>query len=1834
MKNTYNIVEKIYKSNSTEILRAKRNSDDKSVILKIKDKILLDESDLNLYNEYKLIKEINGKRVIQTLDFETYDKKSTIIFSDDKMTSLSELIPENGFDIKTFLTLTIEITSAIEEIHQFNIIHKNINPSNIIVNSALNNIKIIDFKIASFFNEEVVGFEAYSILKGTLSYISPEQTGRVNTPVDLRTDFYSLGVTLYFLLTGTLPFDNADDGELIYSHLAKKMPPINKPDTPDAIIKIIEKLLEKSPNNRYQTAKGILDDLLLVQNLLLKKEDLSDFIPGGKEQLRNIVLSNQLYSRENETRQLFDCFNNNINNFKILTVTGGVGTGKASLIRELHTPITEKKGLLLYGDFILAQKGSGYNALTNILKEFLKQCTSTNEETINMWQNVVQSSVGSLGRVLTNLVPEFETLIGEQQKIATVTPQETSNRLKIVLSNLIYDICAVGVPVVVVFKNLQWADVDTLEIIEKTIDINPKNLMLILSYREDEITPKQPMDNFLQNIKSLTIDVTNINLENISRDGLALWIHDILGNTAKRSDELIDIILSKTEGNPLYIKSFLSQIIDNNYLFIENDGTTNIDINAIKELHSDLNTSEHLEEKIKTLSNEDKMFLMNISILGTTFSLNTIEIFLKTYQLSYIKNLNHLIKSNLIIKNGDTIKFTHNRIQQIAYGMLDEKTVYKLHLQAGKNLKTVFDNKNDGNIQVDDFLFHLNIASDFINDKNEKLQLANLNYLQGKRLKNNAAYQPSENAFRYATVFLPPNSFEIDYDISIDLYTNYGEVLFLNSKYVEGEKQFDKVIRNSKTPLDRANVYVKQIVHYASHHELKKSMNIALYALESLKVKLPKKNLKVSTIINLLKVKQLVKKIPPEQISELPVTKEALTIAQMNVLSAAIVPAYIGFPEYYPIIVLRMTALSALNGNSPNSIFAWSNYAIILCSLGEFDKGFKFGETALRLLDNINAKPLETKTPYMFAFMVFHWKKPTLQSIQYFEKAYQSGIDTGDYEFASYAANNVMHISFYGGKNIEELISIYPEQHKILETYDKKHTISEAKFWNQMLLTLNDPNGDGVTIKGELIDEKILKETLRKQKDFSSLGICLIAKMQLAYLTRDFKLAIDQREEAFTLLDAMTGTMFIPVCHFFSALTCIAYYKNHEKNSKYLREAKKSLKKLKKWGASAPENYLYKAQLVEAELLSVNGKTNKALSLYENAIKNAKDAKNNLDLGIAYECMGRYLLDMKLTSLGLTQIQNSFNIFKHWGAFNKSNRLQKEFSLSEGEWLSTNTELTNENLNDTVNLNSLIGSIEVLSGSLELNYLLKALIAILMKNSGATYASYIYVNNNEMKVFVDKHIDGETLIYEDGGVFLNNFDLPISLIEKCRMDTTKFLLDNISIKLNEKTIARDKIKNKSIFVIPIRRNGELVGIIYLENNLLENAFRKEQVQFLSLLAGQAAISIENAIFFEKLNIERNYSANLVSNSSSMIVGIDISGLTTFINPMIEKVTGYTKNDIINKNWWKLLYPEKEYRQVEALFKQFSSGEVIDYEMTLTTKSGEKKVVEWNSFTLKNDNNEIIEIVGFGNNITDRKRAEEIIESKNKELEQIVYVASHDLRSPLVNVDGFSRELEYSIKDLKSILNSSIGREELIKALQTEFLDMEQSIDRIQSSATQMDKLLKGLLHLSRQGRTTLLTENVDMNKCIAQLSSSFAFAMKEKEVELIVKNLPICHGDTVQMTQVFSNLIDNAIKYRSTERRLKIEINGEIKIGQTVYRIKDNGIGIAENHLNHIFELFHRLEPGKTEGEGLGLTTVRQALSRMYGEIKVESELGKGSIFIVTMPHAKIEIKNNTEVEK
>ncbi len=1883
--NDYRVVESKYKSLRTEVLRAVRESDGVQVVLKVRKEFVAEESETSLIHEYEIGETLTGEYSVNYLALEQMDQKSMLVLQDDEMNSLESVLPQTGFDIAVFLTLALEIVSAIEEIHAQKIIHRDINPANLIVNSNLDRVMLIDFGLATKISEEMVGFEPPAELRGTLQYISPEQTGRINKPVDSRSDLYSLGILLYKMAVGELPFDFSNPSEMIYAHIAKNPVSVSviKPKIPSAISLLIEKLLEKSPEERYQTATGVKKDLIFIQKALIAEEkvaeggqveekaNISYFRPGYNEYTGTITLSGKLYGREEETAFLLDCFNRCSRSGQTVTVTGAAGIGKTALIRELYVPITKGNGFFLSGKFDQLNRGLAYTAIAEALKEFVQQCLGQNQIALDVWRTAIQSSVGEFGHVITDIIPEFEMLIGKQKSIPLVSPVETVARRNLVFLNLIKDICAAGYPLIIFLDDLQWADSATLSLLEIIIEESPQNLMMILSYRDSEISAIHPVKMFLDRIKKKEVGFANLHLDLLSLEAITRWMDDVLLNAGKTAQELAVQLALKSGGNPFYVTSLLYLIIEKSYIRRKTNGSLLVDMDAVTNIPTDIDVVEHLIRKVEDLGESDSKFLTEVSILGNKFSLDTIELLLGDEKRVYQKAIQVLVGAHLLVKSGEQIFFAHDRVQQAARSMLDDNRARALHLLAGQKISAVLEDQGLADERIEEYVHHYNAAADLITDENQRLKLVELNVELGKWLKSNAAYQAAENAFVQAVVFLPQDPFESNYQLAVDLFTEYGEVLFLNLKYEEGEKQFNNVISHSKSPLVRANIYKKQIDHYASHNEPVMAMQIATGAFEDLGISWPNNFLKIVTKIESWHIRSLLKQKQFSSILDLPKMEDQLALAQIEVLAATFIPAYFSYPDYWPIIALKMMRISMEHGNCDISLFGYMLYAVMLCNSGRVDEGYCLGKNTLKLFESTDVKDVSAKIPHIFGLFVHHWKDPMKDGFKYMDAAVANGFKTGDYEYASYSANMTMHYLFYSGEKITIILEKYKKQHQILEELGKKHAILEAKFWHQMLISLHDESGDGVTVSGDYIDERWLVPLLEEHQDFSALEIYSLGKLQLAYLAGEYELSQELSQKVMGMIKALPGTVFIVAGRFFSALSYIAYYRNIKKKSHLLREVKSLLKPLKTWGKHSPANYLSKALLVEAELFSVTGDQVGALKLYEKAISTAKKNGDNLVLGIARECMGRYLISIGLDSYGLSQIRRSVDVFQNWGALNKSHRLSKEFNIviSRESILAEGTGSYHSSLANIakLNLDALVGTIKTLTSDFKFDSLMATLLNVVMQSSGATRVVYIYVDQGRLQARAEKRTNDGVSIFDGKDILSDQFELPISLVEKCSSGLNDYVLENI---ISARKSWRDDQKEsqfKSVLIIPLKRHNAVKGIVYLENDLMRDAFREDQVQFLSLLSGQAAIAIENALVFENLNAERNYSSTIIQNSPSLICGIDSNGVTTFINPVIEEITGYSKGELIGKNWWELFYPGKEYKQVDKLFDALTEGDVIDYEMTLTCKNREKVDVVWNSFTKRDNNNNILEIIGFGNDITIRKRAEKELQLLTDELSE----ANEELIQHKENledlVDDRTKELHRSLENLKETQGHLIQSEKMaalgdlvagvaheintpvgvgvtaasyLEGIATKFSDeyktekltrrnFEKFIDDTQDSSKMILSNLKRAVDLIQSFKQVAVDQSSEkqrefnIKKYINEILVSLYPKFKQTKHNIIV-NCPegiIVKSYPGALSQILTNLLMNSLIHGFEEidkGTITIDVS---KKGKTVKIIcSDSGKGIAEEEVKKIFDPFYTTKRG-SGGSGLGLHIAYNLVTQtLGGTIQCESVIGEGATFQLEFP--------------
>ena len=562
----YTITELIYASKKTTVYRGQQQTTQISVIIKILNAEYPRLQDLIAFkNQFAISQQIDHPNIIKCYALEKYGNSYALILEDFSGISLSEYTNLQKLDINSFMPIAIAITKALEFLYAKKIIHKDIKPRNILINPQTQEIKLIDFGISSLLPKETADIKSPNVLSGTLTYMSPEQTGRMNRGIDYRTDFYSLGVTFYELLTGQLPFYSPNHLELIYYHLAKE--PINareiNPQIPQVLADVITKLMAKNPDDRYQTARGIRYDLEICQKMLLTEGEINNFELAKRDISDRFLIHNRLYGREQEIITLLKAFENvSAGNKELMLVAGFSGIGKTAVVNEVHKPIVREKGYFISGKYDQFQRNIPFSALVQAFRSLMRQLVTENTVQLQEWKIQILSALGEQAQVIIDVIPELENIIGQQPPVPELTGNASENRFNLLFSKFIQVFATSEHPLVIFLDDLQWADIASLKLIKLLMcEKYTKCLLLIGAYRDNEVNPGHPLITTLDDIRQENITINQIILQALDKSHIRLLVTDTLSCPESHNQDLTELLLRTTQGNPFFTNQLVKSLL-------------------------------------------------------------------------------------------------------------------------------------------------------------------------------------------------------------------------------------------------------------------------------------------------------------------------------------------------------------------------------------------------------------------------------------------------------------------------------------------------------------------------------------------------------------------------------------------------------------------------------------------------------------------------------------------------------------------------------------------------------------------------------------------------------------------------------------------------------------------------------------------------------------------------------------------------------------------------------------------------------------------------------------------------------------------------------------------------------------------------------------------------------------------------------------------------------------------------------------------------------------------------------------------------------------------------
>ncbi|MBE9160218.1 PAS domain S-box protein [Nodosilinea sp. LEGE 06152] len=1651
---------KIYESLASLVYRGVREQDNCAVIAKVLKQDYPSSQELTRYRqEYEITCSLNIEGVVKAYSQQDYQRTLVLLSEDFGGESLEYWMRQQpGFSpmpLPTFLRLAIAITDTLGKIHAAHVIHKDINPGNIVFNPKTGVVKIVDFGIATRFSRTNPTFKSLHLLEGTPPYLSPEQTGRMNRMLDYRTDFYSLGVTFYELLTGQLPFPTKDLLELVHCHIARPPTPPHELNAtiPQPISNLILKLMAKNAEDRYQSAWGIKLDLERCAQQLTERGQINAISLGQQDVSEQFRIPQKLYGREAEIEALWVAFDRVTGNresgagnrkkhptpytlhptpscSEMILVSGYSGIGKTALVQELHKPITAKHGYFISGKFDQFGRNIPYSAIVDALQKLVQQLLGEPNEQVEVWRSRLLTALGSNGQIIIDVIPEVELIIGKQPPVPEVGATEAQNRFNLTFQRFVRAFCAKEHPLVIFLDDLQWIDSATLKLIELILlDEQIQYLFLIGAYRDNELTPTHPLVLTLGRMRNQGAVLQEIALTPLTLEPLTQLVAETLHHNPDTVRSLAQVVLRKTEGNPFFVGEFLKLLHSENLLaFDAQQLSWQWNLAEIEAQGITANVVELLLRQLQKLPGATQQTLCIAACVGAEFDLETLAIvcekspkaifqdLLTAIQVGLIQPLSELDEDLLV----QEYKFLHDRVQQAAYALIDESQKQVVHLQIGRNLleKTLPEQRSERLFEIID---HLNQGLELVTARSERTEIARLNLVAGQKAKTATAY---EAAFKYFTTglkLLDGESWQREYDLTLVLHSEAAEAAYLSGHFDEMERLVEAVLNCAKTVLDTVKVYDSRIQAWLSQGDPKEALKTGLEVLQRLGIRLVEAPSQLDVQAGLEETASRLAGREIEDLIDLPEMTEPVSLAAIYILAGIYTPAFISTPALMVLIICKIVNLSIAHGNAIWSLLGYVGYGMILCGVEQdFELGYQFGKLSLNLAKQSNNKRGNCKALMMVSFHIIPWKDHLRETFPGFAEAWQSGIESGEFEFAGYSAIGLCYYPFYAGQELTELEQQTAIYRKATHQIRRETPATWLAMLQQTILNLRGQSETPGRLVGSLYNEEQALSWTIAAKDGTGLHLFYLNKLILCYLFGEY----EQAEKTATLvepyLNTATGLMSVAVFRFYDSLIVLkvlANAANSEKTS-WLNRVNANQEKMQKWAYHAPMNFLHKYHLIEAEKARALGQFLEAEEFYERAIQGARENEYIQEEALAYELAAKHYLARGLEKFAQLYMKEAHYCYERWGATAKVKDLETrypQFFSQSSRAASTSIPITAETISNpshtAFDLAAVMKASQAISREIELKQLLRLLMQTLIENAGAQAGYLILENSGEWSIEAACELNAD----EDACATQVLQSIPIA--NQLPESIIQYVIRTLKpVTLNDATREGDFINEpyiqqnqpQSVFCLPLLNQAKLVGVLYLENRLATGVFTPERSQVLQLLSTQAAIAIENANLYSELQAKESKITQFLEAIPVGIAIVDAAGCPYYANQCSNQLLGKETDPSVAPEQlsevYQLyvagtdqIYPPESLPNVRAL-----RGERIRTEDIEIRRDNVTILVEARGTPVFDQQGNITHAIATFQDITERKQAEKLLADYNCTLEQQVAERTAALRQSEAN----------------------------------------------------------------------------------------------------------------------------------------------------------------------------------------------------------------------------------------
>ena len=1474
----YQTLQKIYESINSEVYRAIRQQDDRPVILKVLKEDYPTPSELKRYKqEYQLTHSLNLSGTIAAYDLQSYQNTLVIVFEDFGGKSLRNLRQHTEFTLTELLQLFIKIADSLGQLHAANIIHKDINPANIVFNPKTEELKLIDFGISTRLGKENPTLKNPNSLEGTLAYISPEQTGRMNRRLDYRSDFYSLGVSYYELLTQELPFTTEDELELVHCHIAKQ--PDFSQAIPVVLQNIIAKLMAKNAEDRYQSAWGLQYDLQHCLEKWQSEGKLRTFVLGSCDISDKFQIPQKLYGRQGEIQILLDAFKRVKKRSEMMLIAGYSGIGKSALVQEIYKPITEKRGYFVSGKFDQFQRNIPYSAIVDAFQSLMQQLLSETTTNLERWKSNFLEALGSNGQVIIDVIPELELIIGSQPAVDELGPTESQNRFKLVFQNFIRVCCSREHPLALFLDDLQWTDAATLKLIELMMtDKTLKNLFLIGAYRDNEVSATHPLMELVNELQKKEIAMARVNLTNLGLMHISQLIQDTVFCDRSRAKNLAKLILTKTEGNPFFVNQFLLNLYSKNLIKFDYEFQDwDWDLDEIKQQNITDNVVELMVEKLRILDRNTQNVLKFAACIGASFDLHTLSIVAEESEKQLFDELIAAVESGLILPlselDSDLLiqdyRFLHDRVQQAAYALIPQDDKQSIHLNIGQLLLKSY-SAQEQEENVFEIVGHLNVGFSRIEQLDNRLKAIQLNLKAAQKAKQATAYSTALEYLTTAVRYLPDDSWQAHYHLTFELYKEHCEVEYLNSNFAASKQLSTTILANAQSALDRCEIYrilALQTTMSANYREAFAATRagLALFDIQLPDIDATFNELDTALQIELQEIKENLGDRTIASLKNAPKSNDPQHCMVMKLLSCSATPVFFTNMKLWHVVVAKMVKNSLKNGLSVESTVGFVTYGMFLAAnQEEYALSYDFGRLAIQSIDRFHHNGFKGRVLHIFATYINNWIKHLKEADAFNNEALSASLESGDLPFVGYITMLKSLNLFYQGKPLDEIEGNIQKELLLIKSINNQVAMHVSLGHHLVVSNLRAKTANINLFYDSKTTEQEYVQSCHDSNSYIGLCYYNILKAQALYCYDFPTEALPHLQEAESQLPSIAMSFGVAQHNFYYSLTLLALYQevDLQKKKSYLQQVRIHQVRMKKWADNCPENFLHKYWLVEAEIAWNLDKIVDAMIFYNRAIELAKENNFTQEEALANQRAGQFYLHLQNPKVARIYLQDARYAYEKWGAIAKVQQLDQNYgellnissssATRSPRTIARTSTSTTSNSGLSLDIATVVKANQAISGEIVLEKLLVSLMEIILQNAGARTGYLLLADGERLTIEAVKTIDSEEISVLQS-LPIADAALPQTLVNYVARTQESVVLNDATNRgnfINDNYVKQTQ--PKSILCVPFINQGKLISVIYLENNLAPGTFTDKRVEIIQLLSGQAAIALENAYLYQTL----------------------------------------------------------------------------------------------------------------------------------------------------------------------------------------------------------------------------------------------------------------------------------------------------------------------------------------------------------------------------------------------